>query len=120
MSAAELIHHEINYIEFQVRDMDAAKRFYQAAFNWKFNDYGPGYAGIQKHNGGEIGGFRLTDQVATGGALVILYSRDLDSSLAAVNASGGNVTAEPFAFPGGRRFHFRDPSGNELAVWAEK
>jgi len=113
-------HHEINYIEFEVGDMAQAKQFYEAAFDWKFNDYGPGYAGIQKHGGGEVGGLRLTSEFATGGPLVILYSSDLDRSLEAVRAAGGDVTQEPFEFPGGRRFHFKDPSGNELAVWSEK
>lgn len=120
MADDELIHHEINYIEFQVRDMEATKRFYRSAFNWSFNDYGPGYAGIQKQGGGEVGGLRLTNEVLTGGPLVILYSSDLESSLEAVEAAGGSVTVAPFEFPGGRRFHFSDPSGNELAVWSEK
>ena len=113
-------HHEINYIEFEVGDMAQAKRFYEAAFEWRFNDYGPGYAGIQKPGGGEVGGLRLTSEVAAGGPLVILYSSDLDRSLVAVRAAGGIVTQEPFEFPGGRRFHFKDPSGNELAVWSDK
>lgn len=119
VASQEHNHHEINYIEFQVSDMAQAQQFYGAAFDWKFNDYGPGYAGIQKHGGGEVGGLRLTSEVATGGPLVILYSSDLDRSLVAVRAAGGNVTQEPFEFPGGRRFHFKDPSGNELAVWSD-
>ncbi|HUE88384.1 MAG TPA: VOC family protein [Vicinamibacterales bacterium] len=113
-------HHEINYIEFGVSDMVQAQRFYETAFNWKFNDYGPGYAGIQKQGGGEVGGLRLTAEVTTGGPLVILYSSDLERSVAAVAAAGGEITQTPFEFPGGRRFHFRDPSGNELAVWSDK
>jgi len=113
-------HHEIDYIEFAVTDMQQAQRFYGTAFGWKFNDYGPEYAGIQKQGGGEVGGFRLAERVATGGPLVILYSSDLDRSLAAVKDAGGVITQEPFEFPGGRRFHFRDPSGNELAVWSER
>lgn len=117
--ASDQQHHEINYIEFAVRDMAQAQRFYEAAFGWTFNDYGPGYAGIRKSGGGEVGGLRLTSEVETGGPLVILYSNDLDRSLAAVRAAGGEVTREPYEFPGGRRFHFSDPSGNELAVWSE-
>jgi uncharacterized protein len=112
-------HHEINYIEFEVDDMQQAQRFYTGAFGWTFNDYGPGYAGIRKQGGGEVGGLRLTAQVSAGGPLVILYSSDLEQSLRAVQAAGGQVTQEPFEFPGGRRFHFRDPSGNELAVWSD-
>lgn len=118
MASDQQNHHEINYIEFTVSDMAQSRRFYEAAFDWKFNDYGPDYAGIQKQGGGEIGGLRLGSEVAGGGPLVILYSSDLSGSLAAVRAAGGEITQEPFDFPGGRRFHFRDPSGNELAVWA--
>jgi predicted enzyme related to lactoylglutathione lyase len=112
-------HHEINYIEFEVGDMEVSKRFYAAAFEWEFNDYGPGYAGIRKQGGGEAGGLRLSEGGVAGGPLVILYSRDLEASVAAVRAAGGEVVREAYGFPGGRRFHFRDPSGNELAVWSE-
>jgi hypothetical protein len=114
------IHHAINYIEFGVTDMARSKRFYEVAFGWGFTDYGPEYAGIQKEGGGEAGGLRLEPEVSTGGPLVILYSNDLDATLTAVREAGGRITTEPFDFPGGRRFHFEDPSGNELAVWSEK
>jgi uncharacterized protein len=110
------VHHAIDYIEFAVSDMGAAQRFYADAFGWSFNDYGPGYAGIRQGNG-EAGGFRVEPTVVAGGPLVILYSEDLEGSLAKVRAAGGVITVEPFDFPGGRRFQFRDPSGNELSVW---
>lgn len=113
-------HHEIDYIEFEVADMAAAQRFYNTAFGWTFADYGPGYAGIRKSGGGEAGGLRLGSGAAPGGPLVILYSRDLEASLAAVRDAGGEITREPFSFPGGRRFHFKDPAGNELAVWSDR
>ena len=112
-------HHAIDYIEFVVTDMEDSKRFYKAAFDWKFNDYGPEYAGIQRE-GGEAGGFRLDTKMSTGGPLVILYSDNLATTLTQVREAGGRIVKEPFAFPGGRRFHFQDPSGNELAVWSEK
>jgi predicted enzyme related to lactoylglutathione lyase len=112
------VHHAIDYIEIAVNDVAAAKRFYAAAFGWTFNDYGPDYAGI-KGGGGEVGGLRKDDHVRTGGPLVVLYSKALDDSLGKVKEAGGRIVKEPFAFPGGRRFHFEDPSGNELAVWAE-
>ena len=114
-----MTHHAINYIEFGVTDMAEAKRFYEAAFDWTFNDYGPAYAGIRTQDG-EAGGFRLDPAVTPGGPLVILYSKDLASSLAGVRAAGGTITKDSFEFPGGRRFHFHDPSGNELAVWSEQ
>jgi len=110
-------HHAIDYIEISVRDVAAAKRFYGQAFGWQFNDYGPGYAGIRGADR-EVGGLAQADNVATGGPLVVLFSRDLDATLAAVRAAGGEVSKKPFTFPGGRRFHFRDPTGNELAVWS--
>lgn len=119
MADNQPVHHEINYIEFAVTDMAKAQQFYATAFGWRFNEYAPEYAGIQKHAGGEIGGLRLADAVTTGGPLVILYSNNLEQSLAAVRDAGGAITQEPFAFPGGRRFHFTDPSGNELAVWSD-
>lgn len=109
-------HHAIDYIEFTVRDLAEAKRFYAEAFGWRFTDYGPTYAGIQGADG-EVGGMEQTDALRQGGPLVILYSEDLEASLEAVLAAGGSLAKEPFAFPGGRRFHFLDPSGNELAVW---
>lgn len=113
-------HHTIDYIEFSVSDMAEAKRFYSIAFGWAFNDYGPDYVGIQKAGGGEAGGLRLMEDVQTGGPLVILYSNDLEASVQAVRDAGGEIVTEPFEFPGGRRFHFTDPSGNELAVWSDK
>ncbi len=113
-------HHAIDYIELTVTDMAAAKRFYTAAFGWSFNEYGPGYAGIRGDGGREQGGLRGGDTVTPSGPLVILYSRDLDATLASVRSAGGRITKEPFGFPGGRRFHFADPSGNELAVWSER
>ncbi|MBX3206732.1 MAG: VOC family protein [Labilithrix sp.] len=121
MSAAETkhTHHAIDYIEIAVKDVAEAKRFYGSAFGWTFNDYGPGYAGIVGEHR-EQGGLCQSDDVKTGGPLVVLFSRGLDATLAAVRSAGGSVTKEPFDFPGGRRFHFTDPSGNELAVWAER
>ncbi len=113
------IHHQIDYIELSVLDMAEAKSFYGAAFDWSFNDYGPEYAGIRKE-GGEAGGMRLESSVSTGGPLVILYSENLDMTLSKVREAGGRIVTEPFDFPGGRRFHFQDPSGNELAVWSER
>lgn len=112
-------HHTIDYVEFTVSDMDKAKRFYGEAFAWHFVDYGPAYAGVQA-GGREIGGFRLEAKVSAGGPLVVLYSSSLDETLAKVVAAGGVVVKDTFAFPGGRRFHFADPSGNELAVWSER
>jgi predicted enzyme related to lactoylglutathione lyase len=113
------IHHAIDYIELAASDLPAAKAFYAEAFGWKFNDYGPDYAGIQAPDGdGEVGGINPAGDPGPGGPLVLLYSDDLDATVEAVKQAGGTVTNGPYEFPGGRRFHFSDPSGNELGVWA--
>ena len=110
------VHHRIDYIEFTVRDMAEAQAFYAAAFGWTFADYGPGYAGIRSGEG-EMGGLAVGEPTP-GGPLVILFSEDLEASQAAVVGAGGTVVKPIFAFPGGQRFEFTDPSGNALAVWA--
>jgi predicted enzyme related to lactoylglutathione lyase len=115
-------HHAIDYIELAVVDLEQAKRFYAEAFGWQFNDYGPEYAGIRSPQGdsaSEVGGLRRDQEVRAGGPLVLLFSTDLDKSVEAVTNAGGQVVNGPYEFPGGRRFHFTDPSGNELGVWAE-
>jgi predicted enzyme related to lactoylglutathione lyase len=113
-------HHAINYIEFAVTDLEAAKAFYATAFGWSFNDYGADYAGIKGDGGGEVGGLRPDTEVRPGGPLVILYSNDLEGSVEAVTAAGGSIEKPIYSFPGGRRFHFTDPAGNELAVWSDR
>ena len=117
------VHHAIDYVELTVTDLERSKRFYAEAFGWEFNDYGPEYAGIRNTVGAdpaEVGGLRADATMpAAGGALVLLYSADLDESVAAVTSAGGEVVEGPYGFPGGRRFHFRDPSGNQLGVWSE-
>ena len=114
----ESLQHGFNYIELPSTDNTAMKAFYAGAFNWTFQDWGDTYVAI--HGAGVEGGFdqdsdrKPTDQ----GALVILFSEDLEASEAAVKAAGGNVSIPIYSFPGGRRFHFKDPSGNELAIWS--
>ncbi len=115
----EHTHHTIDYIELNVTDLASSRSFYEQAFGWRFNDYGPGYAGIAAPSGdGEVGGLAVGRPTGPGGPLVILYSDDLDGSLAAVEAAGGTVVEPPYDFPGGRRFLFADNSGNQLAVWS--
>lgn len=116
---ADMEHHAIDYIELSVTNMDAAKAFYSAAFDWSFNDYGTGYQGIRQGDG-ESGGLCLVDEVTTGGPLVILYSSELEASRDRVAGAGGTIEKDIFSFPGGRRFEFLDPSGNRLAVWSDK
>ena len=113
-------HHAIDYVEIPVTDLQEAERFYAGAFGWRFTSYGPGYSGIRdpRDDTAEVGGLRLADEVHPGGPLVLLFSADLDASVEAVTRAGGRVVQAPYAFPGGRRFHFADPAGNELGVWS--
>lgn len=112
-------HHSMNYIELFVTDLAATRAFYEAAFDWAFNDYGPDYAGIRAADGdGEVGGLNATAAPRPGGPFVLIASDDLEASLGAVKTAGGVVVSGPYDYPGGRRFHFTDPSGNELGVYS--
>ncbi|QIX26763.1 VOC family protein [Nocardioides sp. JQ2195] len=113
-------HHTITYIELGSTDLAGSKAFYAEAFGWEFNDYGPEYAGIRlPGRDTEFGGLNPATTPTTGGPLVLIQSDDLDATLSAVRAAGGAITAEPYDYPGGRRFHFTDPSGNGLGVFAQ-
>lgn len=114
------IHHGIDYVEIGATDLGASRSFYERAFGWNFTEYGPAYLGIQKPGGGEFGGLCTVCKVPTGGPLVVLYSEHLEATFTSVQEAGGSIAKEPFSFPGGRRFHFKDPAGNELAVWTEE
>lgn len=107
----------IDYIELPATDIGATKRFYMDAFGWKFTDYGPDYTSFE--DGRLAGGFTKDGKVAKGGPLVVIYADTLEAQEGKVRQAGGTITKPIFSFPGGRRFHFSDPSGNELAVWSE-
>lgn len=109
--------HSVNYVEFTAQNLPAIKQFYSGAFGWKFTDYGPDYVAFS--DGTFEGGFETGTSRTQTGPLVILYSEQLEDSLAAVEQHGGKIIRSIFSFPGGRRFHFTDPAGNELAVWSE-
>lgn len=126
-------HHSLNYVELTVTDLAAAKQFYGETFGWRFVDYGPEYAGIlppaagaegadlgeDAVDGEEVGGLLVASESRpVGGPLVLLYSDDLDASANAIARAGGRIVEGPYPFPGGRRLHFSDPSGNELGVWS--
>jgi uncharacterized protein len=106
----------INYIEFSVKDIQQSKAFYQH-LGWTFIDFGPAYC---EFDSGEIkGGFAQSEHIESrGGALIILYSDHLEHSLVCVKEAGANIVQEIFSFPGGRRFHFKDLDGYELAIWS--
>lgn len=113
-------HNKVNYVEFAARDLIATKSFFSEVFNWSFVDYGPEYTAFTQQ--GIDGGFYQADLTANsqqGSALIVLYSDNLEQTLTKVENAGGTIVKAIFEFPGGRRFHFTEPSGNELAVWSE-
>lgn len=113
-------HEKINYIELPAADLDRVKAFYEAAFGWSFLDYGPEYTAFS--DSGLEGGFfkaELSSDTGTGAVLVVLYSADLEATEKKIIDANGVIVKPVFSFPGGRRFHFQDPNGNELAVWSD-
>lgn len=107
---------KIDYVELPAGDLGPLKGFYEQAFGWAFTDYGPSYAAMSE---GLDGGFDADAANQPARPLVVLYAHDLEAMEAKVRAAGGAIVRPIFTFPGGRRFHFTDPSGNELAVWSE-
>ncbi|MDH3457716.1 MAG: VOC family protein [Gemmatimonadota bacterium] len=108
----------MDYIEFLSTNIEETKTFYAGVFGWEFTDYGPDYTSFT--DGRLAGGFRVAPDVAAGGPLVVLYAVNLEEIEATIRKNGGQIVREIFEFPGGRRFHFTDPSGNELAVWSDR
>lgn len=108
----------IDYIEFPVLDLQRTRAFYEGIFGWSFQEWGDTY--LSFNDGRLDGGFSLSEEITPkGGPLVILYAVDLEGTRAAVLEHGGTIEKEIFDFPGGRRFHFIDPNGYELAVWSD-
>jgi len=112
-------HGKIDYLEFPADNLYAVKNFFTQAFNWSFVDYGEEYTAFS--NAGIDGGFYKSAQQmsAENGALIVFYSNDLKGTQSSIQKAGGVISTPTFSFPGGQRFHFRDPSGNEYAVWSE-
>ncbi len=108
---------QIDYIEFPAVDIPKTREFYSAVFGWKFEDYGPDYTSFR--DGRLSGGFNRESPLPVKGVLVVLYASNLEGTEKKVRDAGATISKEIFAFPGGRRFHFMDPNGNELAVWSE-
>lgn len=114
------LHEKLNYVEYPAKNIAATKHFFETAFCWKFIDYGPDYAAFS--NEGLDGGFFASNLASTtenGGALLVFYSKDLETTLSKVKQTGGVISKDIFDFPGGSRFHFLEPSGNEFAVWSD-
>ncbi len=108
----------IDYVEFNVADVARSKKFYGGAFSWSFTDYGPEYCEFQ--DGRLTGGFASGQARGAGGPLVILYANDLMDLQRRIEDAGGRIVKQTYDFPGGRRFHFADPDGYELAVWSPR
>lgn len=114
-------HEKINYVEFPSRDLAKTKTFFTNVFNWSFTDFGPEYTAFD--NQGLNGGFYQADMhssTSSGAALIVFYSEDLEATQDKITQAGGKIVKDIFSFPGGRRFHFSEPSGNEFAVWSDK
>ncbi len=114
-------HEKINYIEFPAKDIEKVKSFFSAAFGLAFVDYGPDYAAFSDE--GIDGGFfksELSSNTSNGSALTVFFSNDLEGTQLKIENAGGVLVRAVFSFPGGRRFHFTDPNGNEFAVWSDK
>ncbi len=113
-------HEKINYVEFPSTDLPETKKFFSQVFNWEFHDFGSEYSSFS--NQGVNGGFYKSDLIATtstGAALIVFYSNDIDTTQQKIEKAGGTIIKPIFSFPGGRRFHFSEPGGNEFAVWSE-
>lgn len=113
----KLKHEQIQYVEFLSRDLEKAKAFYGQAFGWTFTDYGPDYTAFE---GDYVDGGFTPGEPVRGTVIVILYSERLEETKAQVERAGGTIIRDIFSFPGGRRFHFTDPDGYELAVWSDR
>ncbi len=114
-------HESINYVEFPSNDLSTTKKFFQNVFEWIFEDYGPEYTAF-KDSSLEGGFYKSSKHASTenGSALIVFYSNDLETTQAKIEKAGGRIIKPIFSFPGGRRFHFTEPSGNELAVWSDQ
>jgi predicted enzyme related to lactoylglutathione lyase len=111
---------KIIYVEFPASDLGRTKAFFETVFGWTFTDYGPDYTSFA--DGQIAGGFFRSERrasLAKGSALVVIYHPKLEETLKQVVENGGHVTQEIFSYPGGRRFHFTEPSGNELSVCSD-
>ncbi|MEH6454345.1 MAG: VOC family protein [Psychromonas sp.] len=114
------VHEKINYVEFPANNINKTKKFFESAFAWTFTDYGPEYTAFSGE--GLDGGFFKSEQYSSaenGAALIVFYSKNIEQTLAKIKQSGGEIIQAIFPFPGGRRFHFKEPSGNEFAVWSD-
>ncbi|MCK5726516.1 MAG: VOC family protein [Thiotrichaceae bacterium] len=114
-------HEKLNYLELPAKDLNATKAFFTQVFDWSFQDYGPEYTSFS--NQGLDGGFfqsDLSSSTTHGAALCVFYSNDIKATQEKIEKANGMIIKPLFSFPGGARFHFTEPSGNEFAVWSDK
>ena len=114
-------HEKLDYVEYPARDPAATRDFFKQVFSWEFEEYGPDYCAFSGQ--GLDGGFyrsELYSSTQGGSALLVFYSEDLEDTMARIEAAGGRIVKPIFDFPGGRRFHFCEPSDNEFAVWSDR
>jgi predicted enzyme related to lactoylglutathione lyase len=108
---------KIDYIEFPSGNRATTSAFFQAVFGWGITSYGPDYDGIE--NAGIDGGIdQSAERIAA--SMAVIRTDDLDDAERRVIAAGGTISRAQFDFPGGRRFHFREPGGNEMAVYVAR
>ena len=113
-------HEKINYVEYPSNRLEDTKHFFEQVFSWSFQDFGPDYTAFSDQ--GIDGGFfkaEMHSSTSNGAALIIFYSKTLETTLARIEQAGGNIIKPIYSFPGGRRFHFTEPGGNEFAVWSD-
>ena len=114
-------HEKINYVELPSKNIPKTKKFFTQVFGWSFQDFGPEYTAFSDQ--GIDGGFfkaNLSSSTSNGAALIIFYSNNIEATQKKVEKAGGSILKPVFTFPGGRRFHFSEPGGNEFAVWTDK
>jgi len=105
----------LDYVELPGIDIAATRAFYEAAFGWTMTEFAPTYAATT--TGDTDVGIQSSPPDRPSAPLPVIQVKDLEAALASVEVAGGRIVKPIRAFPGGRRFHFTDPSGNELAVW---
>lgn len=112
---------KINYIEFSAPDqktLNKTTEFYSKVFGWNYKYWGDDYADTQ--DSGISSGFNGSKGQKNKSPLVVLFAENLEATKSEIEGAGAEITVDIFSFPGGRRFHFKDPAGNELAVWSDK
>jgi predicted enzyme related to lactoylglutathione lyase len=107
-----------DYVELPTAALDDSIRFYEAAFGWTLERFGPSYAATT--TGDTDVGLQADPADAPKAPLPVIQAEDIEAAASAVGAAGGDIIKPIFSFPGGPRFHFRDPGGNEVAVWSKR